>query len=169
MPVPDSDFATAVCDDKIYCISDGKTQVYDPANDTWENKTAMLGTGLPGSANVVDGKIYVMGGYPNSTLNQVYDPATDSWAVKAPIPTEYSGPSVVYNGKIYVFAEYSETGAFSFSLHSTTLIYDPDKNTWSQASHRHLSTRHMRVQLLVLWRGSGFMFLLAALIRFMIL
>ena len=62
--------------DKIYCIgglpygNTGVNQVYDPATDTWTTKTPMPTPRYGLQANVVDGKIYLMGGVK---LNEGYD------------------------------------------------------------------------------------------------
>ena len=56
-------------------------EVYDPANNTWDTKASMPHPRVLFEANVVNGKIYVMGGktdggqYSTVTLNEVYDPA----------------------------------------------------------------------------------------------
>jgi hypothetical protein len=129
MPTPRDSFAIAVYQNKIYCIGGstgfsrehGQTltttnEVYDPSTNTWENKTAVPTARILATANVVNGKIYVMGGYPNGTLIDVYDPATDSWTT-LPTPIEPFGPSEVYNNKIYVLGG--------------TKIYDPNTDSWS--------------------------------------
>lgn len=118
MPVPNSGFATAVYQGKIYCISGNLNEAYDPANDTWETKTPMPSGREWVTGNILNGKIYVIGGYPNTTLTEIYDPATDNWTVGVPMSIEPFGPSVVYNGKIYV-------------LWGKTEIFDPTTNAWS--------------------------------------
>ena len=150
MPTPRSDFGIAVVNDKIYCIGGiidfdwsgyGKgilcavNEVYDPLTDTWENKTSMPTQRQRPKANVVNGKIYVMGGFqyrdlpPSQTtvgldVNEVYDPKTDSWTTKTPIPTISSGPaSATIDNKIYVI------GGFKSDLNQ---IYDPESDSWSQ-------------------------------------
>lgn len=132
MPTSRSAFGIAVFQDKIYCIggyyingnkhgdATGVNEVYDPATDTWETKTSMPTPALNVGANVVDGKIYLMGGNNNGTLNQVYDPATDSWNTKASIPTAASSyASAVVSSKIYVFTS------------KLTQIYDAENDSWS--------------------------------------
>jgi hypothetical protein len=142
MPAPSSLFAIAVCEDRIYCMGSGKNQVYDPATDTWEIKTAMPTTRTTwATASVVDGKIYVIGGLPNGTLNEMYDPATDTWTTKASMPTAAAAASGVFNGKIYIVGSYYETIYFSvwwsndtfpeLVFRSITQIYDPSTDTWS--------------------------------------
>jgi N-acetylneuraminic acid mutarotase len=124
MPTPREAFAIAVCQNRIYCIDEGVNEVYDPATDTWENKTPMptARTGL--QANVVNGKIHLIGGYPNKTLNEVYDPTTDTWTTKVPMPTEASGyatsyASAVVDNKIYIIDS------------NLNQIYDAETDTWS--------------------------------------
>jgi hypothetical protein len=77
-----------------------------------------------GHANVVGDKIYVIGGLPDRTLNQVYDPATDTWTIKASMPIDAGGASVVFNNKIYVI------GAFLLELRigSILVIVAPSAN-----------------------------------------
>jgi hypothetical protein len=88
------------------------------------------------TANVVGGKIYLIGGYvPDnsdfgfsiSALNEVYDPETDSWTTKEPMPTAASDyASAVVDNKIYVI------GGQSIAPHSNlNQIYDPETDTWS--------------------------------------
>jgi hypothetical protein len=127
MPTPSSGFATAVYQDKIYCLGKGINEVYDPATDEWENKTS---THIPiAQANVVNGKIYVIGGYPNNTLNEVYDPLTDTWTMKAPIPKPAAAASGVLDNKIYFIGGYFDKGYISI-----TQIYDPANDVWSIGS-----------------------------------
>jgi hypothetical protein len=129
MPTPRIVFATAVYQNKIYCIG-GKTsngftgvnEVYDPANDTWETKTSMPTAQGWLTAGVVKGKIYLIGGSPNGTLNEVYDPVMDSWTTKASIPFEVWGETAVVDDKIYVIGG------------SRLQIYDTVTNRWSQGS-----------------------------------
>jgi N-acetylneuraminic acid mutarotase len=73
----------------------------------------------------VDGKIYVLGGYPSSrqvqTSVQVYDPATDRWELATPLPLPLHHPVVVgVAGKLY-----SLGGQTDGSDTGRTLEYDP--------------------------------------------
>jgi hypothetical protein len=107
----------------------GLNEVYDPTTDTWETKTPMP-TAKVAEANVVNGKIYFIGGSPNNTLNQVYDLATDSWAIKTPMPTEAYGASIIIDNKIYVIG-----GSYSGSqFYTLNQIYDPETDKWSQGA-----------------------------------
>jgi len=143
MPTPRSGFGIAVYENKIYVIGGGPggdwtvgfeevtrmNEVYDPLTDTWETKAPMPTAREFIDANVVDGKIYVIGGskfvnlndpsyVPN--VNEVYDPETDRWSRSIASPVHVSDyASAVFDNKIYVFSEY------------LTQIYDPQTFSWT--------------------------------------
>jgi N-acetylneuraminic acid mutarotase len=141
MPTARAYFATAVFDDKIYCIggSGGVNEVYDPKTDTWENRTSMPTARWALQANVVNGKIYLIGGYnfddsafggSRTSLNEIYDPATDTWTTGTPIPiatADYS--SAVFDKKIYILG-----GLSSSPRSNINQIYDPATDSWSQGA-----------------------------------
>ena len=145
-------FGIAVCQGKIYCIGGPANNVYDPATDTWEAKAPMPTSRHFLQANVVDGKIYLIGGlaleptpwqnklvndpslkmisYSFSTKNEVYDQVTDSWIEKAPLPQAvafYS--SAVVNNKIYVISGSTQDGVTGL-----VQVYDPQTDNWSSAT-----------------------------------
>ena len=71
-----------------------RIDVYDPATDSWTygGAASMPGgrTHLPGVIPVIDGKIYVAGGwngYSAQSSVYVYDPATNIWSTEASMPT----------------------------------------------------------------------------------
>jgi hypothetical protein len=142
-------FAIAACQNKIYIIGGrtgseplhgdaitcGLNQAYDPATNTWENKASMPTNRNQIEANVVEGKIYVMGGRtagPDTTVNatEIYDPATDTWTVGAPmIYPVTSFASAVVDAKIYVIGGQDE---FDPRMNIDNVqIYDPAADTWS--------------------------------------
>jgi len=149
MPTPRCNFGIAVYQNKIYCIGGiinrfggqisytAVNEVYDPATETWETKTPMPNA-TSAQANVVDGKIYLIGGGSNGTLNQAYDPVTDSWTIKEPMPvaigidnpppnTLSTLVSAVVDDKIYVMS-------FKFLWDKWTTkigIYNPRNDSWS--------------------------------------
>jgi N-acetylneuraminic acid mutarotase len=147
MPTARQFFGIAVYQNRIYTIGGGiwdpnvgwvasnVTEVYDPATDAWETKTAMPISRMILCANEVDGKIYLVGGMtggPSSivALNEVYDVANDSWTTRKPIPYPVDGyASAVVDGKIYVI------GGFEGLYHGVPVpfnqIYDPMTDNWS--------------------------------------
>lgn len=144
MPTPRMWFGIAVVENKIYATegdsgnwtvgitSTNVNEVYDPATDTWETKASMPTKRMAVSANVVDGKIYVIGGgqrAPNANfdVNEVYDPETDTWTTKTPIPTGVKHhTSAVVDNRIYVIG-----GAVKVTLNQ---IYDTETDTWSNGA-----------------------------------
>ncbi len=149
VPTPRSSFGIAVHQNKIYVVGgnvgyDVSTdspilcslnEVYDPLTNTWESKKPMPTNRSQLSANVVNDKIYLIGGrtggqYSTVNLNEVYDPETDSWTTKAPIPypvVQYA--SAVVDGKIYIMGGQDEF-ADPMNL-GLVQIYDPSTDTWS--------------------------------------
>lgn len=154
MPGPNwlDSFGIAAYQGKIYCIGGPANNVYDPATDKWEAKTAMPTSRHFLSANVVNGKIYMIGGlaleptpwqnklvndpsfklisYSFSDKNEVYDPVTNSWTAKASLPQAvafYS--SSVVNNKIYIIS-----GSTRDNHTGLVQVYDPQTDNWSSAS-----------------------------------
>jgi N-acetylneuraminic acid mutarotase len=143
MPTPREFFGIAVYQNKIYCIGGlnsggyysnesiiGVNEVYDPATDTWETKEPIPNPRRGLGANVVNGKIYLTGGFvPDSSsstgfsilsLNEVYDPETDSWTTKTEVPTAVSSvTSAVVDSRIYII------------MSDLNQIYDANTDTWS--------------------------------------
>ncbi len=139
MPTPRVSYAIAAVGNKVYVIGGDEYRIdpqlgsvysnpsdvneaYDITTDTWETKQPLSMTRNSMDANVVDGKIYVIGGAISqmNNLNEVYDPATDSWANKTAPPyliAKYL--SCTIDNKIYI-------------IHgSDVLIYDTETDTYS--------------------------------------
>ncbi|HGJ63787.1 TPA: hypothetical protein ENS27_00190, partial [bacterium] len=78
-----SDFATCVLGNQIYSF-DGwsayrSIQVYDPGTDTWKALTETYTERWGHTANLVNGKVYIIGGYSSSSTEVLdtvkeYDP-----------------------------------------------------------------------------------------------
>jgi N-acetylneuraminic acid mutarotase len=134
MPTARISFATAVYQNKIYCIggriSNGYTtsyttvnEVYDPATNTWETKTSMPSAKGWITANVVGDKIYVVGG-------GVYDPVTDSWTPNESI-AQYNGyVSASLDKKIFIVG-----GSSPDNYYNLNLIYDTETDSFSSGSY----------------------------------
>jgi len=136
MPTARSHFGIAVYEDEIYCIGGqtrlnnsqsitGVNEVYDPVTDTWESRAPMPVPGRFQMANVVNGKIIVIGAVDN-TLNQEYDPKTDSWTNKAEPPYQiHSCASATYDNELYFVGDSPSVSQQSI------LIYNPSYDSWS--------------------------------------
>ena len=141
MPTGRSRFGIAVYQNKIYVMGGATAkgftavnEVYDPLTDTWETKAPLPRNGRAElTASVVNGKIYVVGGYffglylISSSVLDVYDPETDTWTTKSPMPaTVYSCSSAVVDNKIYVIEN-----SFDTRVGSLNQIYDTENDSWS--------------------------------------
>jgi N-acetylneuraminic acid mutarotase len=105
-------------------------EAYDPVSNTWTSKASMPIARSQFTAQVVNGKIYVMGG--ESPIVCEYNPTTDSWAYKSDMPFYRENlTSAKYDNKIYVVGGYSSTYPYSKLLQ----VYDPTTDTWSLKSY----------------------------------
>ena len=110
-------------------FSMGVTSVFAEDSE-WVYKAPMPTARYGMTSAVVDGKIYVIGGYLSGFLStvEIYDPGTDTWSTGTNMPTarRYMSSAVV-DGKVYVIGG-RNTGTASLS---TVEIYDPGTDTWS--------------------------------------
>ena len=151
MPTPRCLFGIAVYQNKIYCIGGatheenegyitGVNEVYDPATDTWQNRTSMPNPRARLEANTVGNEIFLIGGisrmyprtfiFPNTTsLNEVYSPETDSWTTKTPLPAASANyVSAVVDNQIYII------GGESNDVHGLNQMYTVETDSWSLAA-----------------------------------
>ncbi len=139
MPTARKGLAAAVVNGKIYAIGGsgncagncaGSTvEEYDPATDTWAMKAPMP-TPRGGTGAVVNGKIYVIGGYMMNTVEE-YDPIANTWATKASMPTAREGlTSAVVNGKIYAIGGGQRDINNNIIELATVEVYDSVLDTW---------------------------------------
>jgi len=98
---------------------------------SWSLAEDMLTSRLGHGTAVVDGQIYVVGGYDfGGGIVDVdrYDPATDTWETVSTMPVVRAGPVVAsVDGLIYVIGGFDETG----TSYGSVLIYDPVADSWS--------------------------------------
>ena len=118
----------------------GRNQMYDPATNTWTERSPMPTTRNHAMAGAVNGKIYVMGGRlaagnipvtTNIDTVEEYDPATNLWSpVKERMLQVRSGGGwATCNGRIYVGGGEWITREFYAALRAVD-AYDPATNTW---------------------------------------
>jgi N-acetylneuraminic acid mutarotase len=139
---------TSVVDGKIYVIGgfEGSTgnrpgstrvEVYDPSKNTWTSEAGML-TGRGGLASeVMDGKIYTLGGSESTAdapiaAAEVYDTKTNSWSKLPDMldAVDWAAASQV-DGKIYVIGgtQYNTLTQERISIASVE-EFDPQTSTW---------------------------------------
>jgi hypothetical protein len=121
MPTPRANFAISVYQNKIYCIGNGPTEVYDIVTDNWSTKKNIPLNGEDMQAHLVDEKIFVI----ISGFLYMYDPVTDSWTQKTSLPTSedyYTGYSAVIDNQIIAINHGD----------ANLRIYDPKTDMWSE-------------------------------------
>ena len=131
-----TDAAAVYCNGKIYLmggdtngpdVSEGRTataEVYDPSTDTWAAIAPMPVAKEKHTAAVLNGEIYVIGGYSTGVF--AYNPDQNSWSTKADLPENTANlKAVSLDGKIYV------TGGYLSGVVNTVYMYDPNLDSWT--------------------------------------
>ena len=86
-------------------------EVFNPKTNQWQEGTEMSAPKALHTASVIDGKIYVIGGYFKkdrefkklSTI-EIYDPTTDLWIQEPDMPVgKWGHKTEVIDGQIYIF------------------------------------------------------------------
>lgn len=120
----------------------GTVEEYDPATNTWRERSSMPTPRNHATAGVVSGKIYVIGGRvgaafissgsSNIDVVEQYDPAADSWGPsRAKMPSARSAmASGVYGGRIYVTGGEGQDSQRMYTFRALE-AYDPASNAWS--------------------------------------
>ena len=84
----------------------GAMERYDPLGDAWVAVEPTLGTArLYGVAALLDGRIYVAGGFSQATMASVecFDPIVNEWSTAAPMAkARVAATAGVLDGKLYV-------------------------------------------------------------------
>ena len=170
IPTPRHSSSVAAVDGKIYLIGGtlfenengpfglSLVEVYDPGTNSWKRVADMPTSRAGARTAVVDGKIYVIGGYSGidnrgenfNTLKvvEVYNPQTDIWEKKQDmsLPRSQFGIGVVA-GKIYAIGGFvhprgNKPGApWRIDL---VEVYDPATDTW--AKRANMPTRRSSVE-----------------------
>ena len=161
LPTERTGFTTAVIDDEIYLIGGtlaenvkpGKrdrgpfglstVEVYDTQKNTWRQRADMPTPRESAQAAVVDGIIYVFGGYSakdNKIASmkltvrvEAYDPENGIWIRKQDMPISrlYFGLGVV-GGKVYLIGGSEGIGEGHERRMDRVDIYDPASDTWME-------------------------------------
>ena len=111
--------------DSSFQASDGSSFNLPP----WEEMDSLNTARSDHKAVVLNGLIYVLGGFTSSTATntvEIYNPATNNWSFGDSMPTSQIGPAVAINGRIYVQ-----------TFTNSVLIYNPNASLgfrWSTAT-----------------------------------
>ncbi len=144
IPQAMSEVACGEINGVLYAVggSTFKTYALDVTTRLWSQKPNRPFPGDHHAVEVVNGKLYVIGGLLNGAegMVQIYDPVANSWSLGAPMP--WAGGSVstaVIGGKIYAAG-----GIASAQTVDLCAVYDPVANTWTskQSLPFHLGRNH---------------------------
>jgi N-acetylneuraminic acid mutarotase len=92
----------------------------------WTARASMPTARYGLAAEVVNGKIYAIGGDSGFTSVEEFNPATNSWIARASMPTQrYYHAAAAVAGKIYVLGGWNGTEL------ATVEEYDPAANSWT--------------------------------------
>lgn len=106
-------------------------------HNSWSSGTAMpVGVAAP-AVGVINGNVYVVGGFQTNgsapvSNHQVYNPTTNAWTTAAAIPTPVFAPATaVVGGSLYVFGGFEGSSATPTNL---VQVYNVNTNKWSTKS-----------------------------------
>lgn len=107
-------------------------EAYDPVTNTWTTKAAMPTPRFGAASGVVNGIVYVVGGFGASGTRlstvEAYNPATNMWSAKRAMPSSRSSAAAgAINAILYVLGG---EGAKGVSILETLEAYDPISDTW---------------------------------------
>ncbi|HMP82830.1 MAG TPA: kelch repeat-containing protein [Verrucomicrobiota bacterium] len=117
-----------------FCTTALDEQRFFRVINRWATRANLLTNNSEMGVAELDGKIYVLGGYPPSRVTQrtvqVYDTQTDSWSYTTPLPIPLNHPMpAVANGKLYMIGgQTTDSGTGSFT--NTVFEFDPATTNW---------------------------------------
>lgn len=100
----------------------------------WTSRSPIpMGRGFTSGA-IVDGKIYIIGGFPDhqsvTASVECYDPARDAWTEMQPMPEARCSQAVcAYKDRIYVFGGIRSNGYGQAG--NNVYVYDVKNNSWA--------------------------------------
>lgn len=128
--------------------------VYNPGAGTWTPLASMPTARGGATAQVIDGKIHVVGGMGSAgdslAVVEIYDPATDSWSAGAPLTTRRDNPgSAVVEGKLYIFGGRTRNadGVTENGTLQSMEMYDPATGAWTAKASMPTGRRTFSVGL----------------------
>lgn len=122
----------------------GLSAQVEPDTGTWHKAAPTPTKRTEVAAAMLDGKIYVVGGFEKPGLGnilnfaitravEVYDPTTDRWTSKAPLPVGlHHVGSGVAGGRLYIIGGYSKSGLSVWNPVATVYAYDPAMDSWTE-------------------------------------
>jgi len=99
----------------------------------WSTRSNLLEANSEMAVAELEGKIYVMGGYPSSRITQrtvqVYDVAQNRWQYTTPLPIPLNHQmAAAVNGRLYVIGGQTDAGS---AYTNTVFEYNPVTTNWT--------------------------------------
>ncbi len=139
LPTGRSNSAVVAYDNQIYSIGGiteqgvyGGLDLFDPQTNTWTSLSGKPHPVFDARAAVINGLIYVPGGYPDANALQpinildIYDTSTDKWHTGAQLPLPLCGYGLVaFEGQLFIFGGWDGKG-----YRNNVYSYDPTIDAW---------------------------------------
>ncbi|MDH3444637.1 MAG: kelch-like protein [Deltaproteobacteria bacterium] len=122
----------------LFCLSYSQLAAQTKPTSEWSKRAPLLEPNSEMAVAQLDGKIYIVGGYPSTRISvdtvQVYDIKSDSWRLTTPYPTTINHASAVgLDGILYVIGGQTNAGGQNEESRYTSAVYayDPKTEKWS--------------------------------------
>lgn len=126
----------------VLCLSSpplaAQTTPPEKPKPAWSNRAPLIEPNSEMAVARLDGRIYVVGGYPSTRVSvstaQVYDIEADRWHLTTPYPTTINHASAVgLDGVLYVIGGQTNAGGRNRQSRYTSAVhaYDPKTEKWT--------------------------------------
>jgi N-acetylneuraminic acid mutarotase len=143
LPIALAEVAAGIVGRHVYVVGKGvnETLRYDLSSGTWDSTRAVSPRPFVGdhhAAEVLQGRLYLLGGIHAEGRTQIYDPSTNRWQLGAPMPfAGASSASAVIGGLIYVAG-----GIVGDSTTAQAAAYDPASDFWRRIAPMPAGRNH---------------------------
>lgn len=122
----------------LFCFSFSQLEAQTKAATEWGKRAPLLEPNSEMAVAELDGKIYIVGGYPSTRISvdtvQVFDIKADRWRLTTPYPTTINHASAVgLDGMLYVIGGQTNAGSQNEESRYTAAVYayDPKTEKWT--------------------------------------
>lgn len=157
MPLERGQTAAVAAAEKVYLLTGsspeadatGLLQEWNPRTGEWGDLTPMPDIASHAGAAVLDGRIYVVGGFIANVhvggMERVfeYDIAADTWRALPPLAVPRGSPGVIaLDGRIHAIGGRDDEGVVD--AHE---VYDPAAGRWTRAAPLPLARDHLGIEV----------------------
>ncbi len=98
--------------------------------ESWQEVGTMPTSRSENRGALIDGLIYVPGGWGGESVLEAYDPGSGEWTTLADLPDgRHHFMTTVHNGKLYLFGG---SPANAYRASNNSWVYDPATDSWSE-------------------------------------